>query len=301
MGTMRVAISGTTGLVGQALCERLDRDGHEALKLVRRPTASDAEIQWDASGGTLESDKLNGTAAVVHLAGENIAAGRWTTAKKSRIRESRVQGTQVLAEALAGLACPPQVFVAASAIGYYGDRGDELCLETTSPGQGFLPEVCVAWERATQPAIDAGIRIVNLRIGMVLSRRGGALKQMLLPFQLGAGGRIGHGRQYWSWTTLDDLVGVIIRCLADESLAGPVNVVTPHPVTNREFTKSLGNVLHRPTLFPMPAPLARIAFGEMTDALILASARVAPGRLNEHGYAFQHATIDDAFRHLFGQ
>lgn len=298
---MRVAVSGTTGLVGQVLGERLERDGHEMLNMVRRAPANDSEMQWDAIDGTIEAAKFDGCDAVVHLAGENIATGRWTAAKKSLIRQSREQGTQIVSKALASLSKAPRVFIAASAIGYYGDRGDELCLETSLPGEGFLSDVCVDWERATQPAVDAGLRVVNLRIGVVLSRKGGALKSMLPPFQFGVGGRIGHGQQYWSWITLDDLVGVIMHCLADDSLSGPVNAVAPQPVTNQQFTKSLGRQLRRPTCLPMPALAARIVLGEMANALILASTRVEPERLKESGYTFQHTTIDEAFQHLFSR
>ncbi len=298
---MRVAVSGTTGLVGQVLGERLERDGHEMLNMVRRAPANDSEIQWNAIDGAIEAAKFEGCDAVVHLAGENIATGRWTAAKKSLIRQSREQGTQIVSKALASLSKAPRVFIAASAIGYYGDRGDELCLETSLPGEGFLSDVCVDWERATQPAVDAGLRVVNLRIGVVLSRKGGALKTMLPPFQFGVGGRIGHGQQYWSWITLDDLVGVIMHCLADDSLSGPVNAVAPQPVTNQQFTKSLGRQLRRPTCLPMPALAARIVLGEMANALILASTRVEPGRLKESGYTFQHTTIDEAFQHLFSR
>ena len=291
-------MSGTTGLVGQALCERLEHDGYEILKMVRRPVVRDEEIEWDADRGLIDPDRLNGTDAFVHLAGENIAKGRWTATKKKRIRESRVHGTQAVAAALASLAKPPRVLIAASAIGYYGDRGDEWCLEASAPGEGFLSDVCVQWERASQPAADTGIRVVNLRIGVVLSCRGGALKKMLPPFRFGVGGRIGRGTQYWSWLTLDDLVRVIIHCLADESLSGPVNAVSPQPVTNLQFTQALGRALHRPTWFPMPAPVAHIVFGKMGDSLILASTRVQPGKLNECGFSFQHATLEDALQHL---
>jgi hypothetical protein len=231
---------------------------------------------------------------VVHLAGENIASGRWNAVRKARIRESRVRGTQLLCEALSHAAKPPGVLVSASAIGIYGDRGDELLTEASPPGRGFLPEVCAAWEAATEPARARGIRVVNLRIGVVLSRNGGALASMLTPFKLGLGGVIGSGRQYMSVISLDDLVAAILQVIKDPGYKGPVNAVCPDPVTNRQFTKALGGALGRPTLFPMPAFAARALFGEMADALLLASGRVLPERLLAGGFQFQQADVDAA-------
>jgi uncharacterized protein (TIGR01777 family) len=244
---------------------------------------------------------LEGLDAVVHLAGENIADGRWTDEKKRRIRESRVQGTRALCEALAQLENKPKVLVCASAIGYYGDRGETLVDENSSAGGGFLSDVCQEWEQATEPARKAGIRVVNLRIGVVLSPKGGALAKMLLPFQMGAGGNLGSGKQYMSFVALDDVVGAIYHALTTESLSGPVNAVAPNPVRNSEFTKALGKVLHRPTIAPVPAFGARLLFGEMADALLLSSTRVAPTRLLESGYKFQCPDIDSALRHVLGQ
>lgn len=240
--------------------------------------------------------RLNGVDAVVHLAGENIASGRWTKAKKERIRDSRVNGTRNLCESLSLLPEPPRVLVCASAIGYYGDRGEIALTEADQPGRGFLPEVCTAWERATKPATDEGIRVVNLRIGIVLTPEGGALQQMLLPFQLGLGGKVGNGRQYWSWISLPDLVRAIQFAIETESLSGAVNAVAPNPVTNEVFTQKLGRVLRRPTLVPLPAFAARLVLGEMADDLLLSSIRVVPQKLQNAGFEFEHPELERALR-----
>ncbi|MFO0901919.1 MAG: TIGR01777 family oxidoreductase [Pirellulales bacterium] len=290
-----VALSGARGLVGAALAQSLAAQGTRVTPLVRG-TPRTGEAAWDVERGLADPSAVSGIEAVVHLAGENIATGRWTAAKKRRIFDSRVDGTRHLCESLAKLAAPPKTLVCASAIGYYGHCGDAVVAEDSASGRGFLPEVCVEWERATKPAADAGIRVVQLRIGIVLSREGGALQKMLLPFQLGVGGVVGHGAQYWSWVSLPDLVGMFEHALTCRELSGPVNAVAPHAVTNREFTKTLGRVLVRPTLFPMPAFAARLALGEMADALILASTRVAPLRLQETGYAFRHPDLEGALR-----
>ena len=293
--TFDIAITGASGLVGSALCKSLTGDGKTILRLTRNASgAPQPELEWDAKSGISDPGRLNGVGAVVHLAGESIADGRWSEAKKRRIRDSRIDGTQTLVGALTQLEKKPAVLVCASAIGYYGDRGDEGLDESSPPGKGFLPDVCKAWEAATGPAAEAGIRVVNVRIGIVLSKDGGALASMLLPFKLGAGGRVGSGEQYWSWIHLDDVVGVIRHAIDSDSLAGPVNTVSPQPVTNAEFTKVLGNVLHRPTIMPMPAPLARLALGEMADDLLLASARVLPGKLQESGYRYRYTDLKGA-------
>ena len=239
--------------------------------------------------------------AVVHLAGENIAEGRWTEAKKARIRESRTKPTRALSEALAKLNNPPKTLVSASAIGFYGDRGDEILREGSAPGSGYLPEVCLGWEGATASAVQKGIRVVHLRFGVVLATTGGALAKMLPPFRMGVGGKVGDGKQYMSWIALDDVMGAIHHVLITDRLIGPVNAVAPNPVTNSEFTKTLGRVLSRPTLFPVPAAAARIAFGEMADALLLASPRVIPARLVETGYQFRYPELEGALRHLLGR
>jgi uncharacterized protein len=296
---MKILLTGSAGLVGSALVPFLTSKGHELLRLVRsEPRALATEIKWDPEKGIETPARLEGLDAVVHLAGENISEGRWTDEKKTRIRESRVKGTRTLAEALAGLSQPPKTLVSASAIGFYGDRGDEVLNEQSASGDDFLAEVCREWELATRPAAEKGIRVVSLRFGVILSTEGGALQKMLTPFKLGVGGRVGSGEQYMSWVTLDDVVGVIYFALTNETLHGPVNVVAPEAVTNLEFTKALGHVLSRPTLFPAPAFALRLAFGEMADALLLSSARVEPLRLKESGYSFQYPELEGALRHM---
>lgn len=279
---MKILITGSSGLVGSALVGSLSGDGHSITRLVHGQP-------WPL---------LEGHDAVVHLAGESIATGRWTPAKKARIRESRVVFTRRLAEALARLAQPPKVFLCASAIGFYGDRGDEVLREASAPGSGFLADVCRDWEAATQPVAERGVRVVNLRFGVILSASGGALAKMLTPFKLGAGGVMGNGRQWMSWIALDDAIGAIRYGLTTDFLHGPINVVAPNPVTNREFTKTIGRVLGRPTVFPLPAFVARLAFGEMADPLLLSSQRVEPAQLVASGYRFKFPTIEGALRHL---
>jgi hypothetical protein len=298
---MKVAVSGASGMVGRALRRSLEAAGHVVAPLVRRPASAPEEISWDPARGQLDPAAFEGCDAVVHLAGENIASGRWSAAKKRAILESRVAGTSLLAGALAGCASPPGVLVSASAIGYYGDRGAETLDEESAPGSGFLPEVCRAWEDAARPATERGVRVVHPRIGMVLSPDGGALKKMLPPFRMGLGGRLGSGEQFMSWIALDDLVGVIRYALESGELRGAVNAVAPQPVTNREFTATLGRVLKRPTVFPAPSFGARLLFGELADALLLSSARVVPKRLEASGYAWEFADLESALRHLLGK
>ena len=297
---MKILVSGSSGLIGSALVPFLTVAGHRVSRLVRSQAGGD-QVAWEPEAGRIDAAGLEGFEATVHLAGENIAGGRWTGERKAKIRDSRVKGTRLLSESLARLSQPPQVLVCASAIGYYGDRGDELLREESPPGSGFLPEVCREWEAATQPAREKGIRVANLRIGMVLSAAGGALAKMLLPFKLGAGGVIGSGRQYMSWIAIDDVVGAIDHVLGNASLAGPVNTVSPHPVTNHEFTKTLGRVLSRPTWFPLPASAARLAFGEMADELLLASQRVQAAKLVSSGYKFQFPELERALKHVLGK
>ena len=299
---MLVAVSGSTGLVGSEVVASLSAAGHEVVRLVRRvPSLGEKAVRWDPAKGEVDAAGLEGLDAVVHLAGENIASGRWNAARKAAIRGSRVNGTRLLCDALAGLARPPKTLVCASAIGYYGDRGADVLTEESSPGAGFLAEVCREWEAASEPAARKGIRVVALRIGVVLSPNGGALSRMLPPFRAGLGGVIGNGRQYVSWVALDDLVGIVLHALQSGELRGPVNAVAPVPVTNRELTEALGKVLSRPTLFPVPAFALRLAVGEMADALLLSSARVVPSRLEATGYPFRFPELPAALRHMLGK
>lgn len=296
---MKLVVSGSSGLVGSALLPALTAAGHDVGRLVRpggSPGPSD--IAWDPAAGQIDAGRLAGVDAVVHLAGENIAAGRWNESRKEAIRKSRVDGTLLLSRALAGLQRRPGTLVSASAIGFYGDRGDEVLRESSPRGRGFLPAVCVAWESATEPAEKAGVRVVHLRFGVILSPRGGALKKMLLPFRLGLGGRVGNGRQYMSWIAIEDAVGAIQHALGAGQLRGAVNAVSPSPVTNIEFTRALGRALRRPTPAPLPAFAARLMFGEMADALLLASTRVVPDALRTSGFSFHHPDIEPALRHL---
>ncbi|VGO22103.1 TIGR01777 family oxidoreductase [Pontiella sulfatireligans] len=276
---MKVLVSGSSGLVGSALMENLQADGHEVGRL---PRTFEQAIDF------------SGVGAVVHLAGESIAEGRWTDAKKKRIEESRVSGTRQLAEQLASSSSKPAVFICASAIGFYGDRADETLDEASSAGSGFLPDVCKNWEAAAKPAADAGIRTVWIRTGIVLSKKGGALNKMLPPFKMGAGGILGNGRQYMSWISLEDEIGAICFSIENAVVSGPVNLVAPNPATNLEFTKALGKALHRPTILPMPAFAVRLLFGEMGDALLLGSTRVLPKKLIEAGYEFCHPDLQSA-------
>jgi uncharacterized protein (TIGR01777 family) len=298
---MNILLTGASGLVGSAVIPVLAAAGHQTTRLVRSPPRSEEEMQWDPLTGIRDLARLEGRDAVIHLAGENIAAGRWTEEQKRRIRDSRVQGTQTLCQALAQLALPPKVLVSASAMGYYGDRGAEILHEESPPGRGFLPEVCIAWEEATKPAEKRGIRVVLLRIGIVLGPTGGALAKMLLPFKLGLGGVVGSGHQYMSWIVLDDVIDIIFHALMTEALWGPVNCVAPHPVTNREFTKTLGHVLNRPTLFPVPAFALRLVLGEMAEDLLLSGARLEPRRLLETHYQFRYPQLEGALRHVLGK
>ena len=300
---MRVAVSGTRGLIGAEVVSALSAAGSEVVRLVRRrPVPGEKAVRWDPEKGIADPAGLAGLDAVVHLAGENIAAARWNAARKAAIRNSRVEGTRLLCDALAALPGPPKTLVCASAVGYYGDRGADLLTEESPAGTGFLSEVCREWEAAAEPAAQKGIRVVHLRIGVVLTPAGGALARMLPPFRAGLGGTLGSGRQYVSWVALDDLPGIVLHVLANGDLRGPVNAVAPCPVTNREFTGALGKVLSRPTLFPVPAFALRLAVGgEMADALLLASARVVPRRLEETGYRFRFPELHGALRHLLGK
>jgi hypothetical protein len=298
---MKILVSGASGLIGAALASFLTTGGHSVTRLVRsQPRADTAEILWDAKHGVDDVARLEGFDAIVHLAGENIV-GRWTEEKRARIRDSRVAGTKTLCDALARLSSPPRMLISASAIGYYGSRGDEVLTEESAAGLGFLPEVCRAWEEATLPAVQKGIRVVTARIGVVLSPSGGALAKMLLPFRLGLGGMVGAGTQYMSWVTLDDTIGVIHHALITDTVRGPLNVTAPQPVMNSEFTATLGRVLGRPTFLPLPATVARLALGEMADELLLSSARVMPQKLLDTRYPFRQPELEGALRHVLGK
>ena len=298
---MKIVVTGSTGLIGSALLPRLRDEGHHVTGLVRGVAADQNTPWWDPAAGRISPGALDGVDAVVHLAGEGIAAGRWTAARKARICDSRVNGTRVLCEALAGTTTPPRVLLAASAVGFYGDRGDELLDESAALGQGFLSDTCQKWEAEADPARARGIRVVHLRIGIVLSPSGGALAKMLPPFMLGVGGVLGSGQQFMSWIAIDDLIGIMLHALTNDGLAGAVNAVAPRAVTNREFTKALGHVLRRPTVFPVPAFAARLAFGEMADALLLASTRVQPARLMAEGFEYAYPELEGALRHVLGR
>ena len=297
---MKVLISGATGLIGSVLIRELESGGHRTTRLTRSPGSSE-DVGWDPSSGTIDASRIEGHDAVVHLAGENIGEGRWTQEKKRRILESRREGTRLLAETIAGLPEPPRVMVSASAVGYYGDRGNELLREDSAPGSDFLAEVCKAWEAAADPAREAGVRVVHPRNGIVLSTEGGALARTLPIFKLGGGGRIGSGRQWWSWVAIDDVAGAYVHALTDDSIEGPLNVGSPNPLTNAEYTKVMGKVLNRPTVFPLPAAAARLMLGEVADALLLASQRVEPAKLEETGYEFRYPELEGALRHLIGR
>jgi|SRR6516225_7080336 len=297
---MKILVTGSSGLIGRALVSFLTAGGHDVARITRGNQSGAESLVWDPDSGRIDPAALEGFDAVVHLAGENIAGARWTSEQKMRISDSRIKGTRLLAETLARLANPPRVMVSASAIGYYGNRGEELLKEESPPGADYLAEVCRNWEAATQPASQKGIRVAVLRIGIVLTPAGGALARMLPPFKVGVGGILGNGLQYMSWITLDDTVGAIYHAMVSDSLHGAVNTVAPGPVTNREFTKTLGRVLGRPTLFPAPAFALRLAFGEMADALLLASSRVSSSRLESSGYKFQHRDLEGALQHLLG-
>ncbi len=299
---LSVAVSGSSGLVGSALVRSLEHDGHRVVRLVRRESAAGRdEVRWDPASRTIDADGLEGLDCVVHLAGENIAARRWSSRQKDRIRRSRVDGTRLIAQTLAGLARPPELLVNASAIGFYGDRGEEILDEDSPAGSGFLAQSCVAWEAATEPVRQASVRVALLRIGVVLSPKGGALRRMLPVFRLGLGGRLGHGRQFMSWIALDDLIRAVQHVLHDPTLAGPINVVAPTAVRNREFTRVLGRVLRRPTAVPVPARLLRFALGQMGEELLLAGARITPARLHRAGFSFRWGDLEAALRSLLGR
>jgi uncharacterized protein len=296
---LSVAVSGPNGLIGTALRQSLSDAGHDTVGISR--TAGPDTVEWDPATGISDPAAIDGIDAVVHLAGENIAAGRWNTSVKHKIADSRITGTRSLVQSLSKLERKPRVLVSASAIGFYGDRKDEPLDEDAAPGAGFLADTCQQWEAEALAAEELGIRVVCIRTGMVLSPAGGALKKMLLPFKLGLGGVVGDGRQYWSYIGLTDLVRAIIFCIENNQLRGPVNAVCPDAPDNRSFTKTLGKILKRPTFLPMPAFAARLALGEMADALLLASARVQPGRLLESEFQFSYPDLETTLVHELNQ
>ena len=296
---MKVLIAGASGLIGSALIPALEAEGAEVTRLVRSSPRL-GEIEWHPNNDRLDPAQLEGFEDIINLAGENIAGGRWTDDQKRKIRDSRVNGTHLLSEAMAKLSKRPDVFVCASATGIYGDRGDEILDEQSDSGGGFLAGVCREWEMATAPALQAGVRTVNLRFGPILAREGGMLAKLLTPSKMGMGGKVGSGKQYISWVAIDDAVGAINIALHDESIRGPLNVVSPNPVTNEVFTKTLGHVLSRPTALAMPAFAARLAFGEMADEMLLVSQRVVPKKLTDAGYDFQQPELEGAFRRHLG-
>jgi len=297
---VRVAMTGSHGLIGGALVEALSGGGHDVTRLVRG-TAGPGEVAWDPTGGTIDAARLEGHDAVVNLAGPGIGDRRWDADRKAAIRDSRVDGTGLLARTLASLERPPRVLASGSAVGFYGDRGDEELTEASTKGDGFLADVVDDWEQATAPAADAGVRVAHLRSGVVLSRRGGALAKQLGPFKAGLGGRIGSGRQYLSWITLDDEVAAIVHVLEHEDLRGPVNLTAPGAVTNAEFTRALGAALHRPTLLPVPMIALNLIFGsEMVREMLLGGQRVRPAALDASGFEFGQPEIEGALRAVLG-
>jgi len=299
---MDIAVTGSTGLIGTALCRRLEADGDRVIRVVRRPVAGgEAAIQWDPVAGTIDAASLEGVGAVVHLAGAGIGDKRWSAERKREILESRTKGTALLAATLAGLERKPDVLVSGSAIGFYGDRGDEVLTEQSAPGDDFLAEICTAWEAEARPAADAGVRVATIRTGVVLSLDGGALAKLLPLFKVGAGGKFGSGRQWWSWISLDDEIAAI-RHLIDHPVSGPVNLTAPNPETNAAFTKVLGRVLGRPSFLAVPAFGPKLVVGgELAEALLFTSARVLPEALESSGFTFAHPDLESALRSVLGK
>lgn len=298
---LRVAITGASGLLGTALHGLLDTGGHQVITLVRRPSSDPNQLRWDPTTGQIDADKLEGIDALIHLAGANVADGRWTPDRKQNILQSRTQGTSLIANTLKQLKNPPKVVISASAIGYYGHREDGPITEREPVGQGFLAEVCQAWEEATAPLRDTNIRLVNTRIGVVLTPEGGALGTMLPAFQLGGGGPVGSGQQWFPWISLDDTLQVFYRALFDDRFRGPINLVAPNPVRQRDFARTLGAVLRRPAFFPLPAAAVRALFGEMGQRVLLEGAQVVPSRLLALDFPFYHAHLEAALRECLGK
>lgn len=299
---MKVVLTGATGMIGAALAEALSKQGHQVLRLNRQKSAQESQdgIIWDPQAGKIDASQLEGCDAIVHLAGEPVAQ-RWNDEVKSKIRNSRLESTKLLSKTIASLKSPPKVFVCASAIGFYGDRGAEAMTEQSSPGKGFLADLCQEWEKATEAASKTGIRTVNVRIGVVLSTKGGALAKMMPPFLIGAGGNLGSGKQYMSWISLDDVVEVISFAIQNDKISGPVNAVAPNPVTNAEFTKDFGKAIGRPTIFPVPAFGVQLLFGQMADEMLLTGAKVLPSKLESAGFKFRYPQLPEALKHALGK
>ncbi|WP_043236967.1 TIGR01777 family oxidoreductase [Streptomyces violaceusniger] len=295
MGAMRIAVTGSSGLIGTALVRSLREDGHQVVRLVRRPPRVEDEVEWDPRREWVDTKGLMGCEAVVHLAGAGVGDRRWTDAYKKEIRDSRVLGTAALAEAIASLDTPPRVLVSGSAVGFYGDTGERAVDESAPPGHGFLPDLCQDWEEAAAAAQEAGVRTVFTRTGLVISSEGGAWGRLFPLFKLGLGGRMGSGRQYWSFIALRDHIAALRHILDTPELTGPVNLTAPAPATNREITAAMGRVLRRPTLFTVPAPALRIALGGMSGD-VLGSVRAIPRRLLDSGFTFTHPHVDEAIK-----
>jgi uncharacterized protein (TIGR01777 family) len=299
---MRMAITGSTGMVGTLITEKWKEHGHEVTRIVRNhsPKTAEPTIWWDPVKQEMDAAEMEGHDVVIHLAGENIAAGRWTKQQREKILNSRVQGTALLSQTLARLKQPPKVLLSASAIGYYGNHAANVTLDENSDrGNDFLSNVVLEWEKATRPAQEEGIRVVQMRFGIILSLTGGAIAKMLLPFRLGVGGKIGHGQQMMSWIALDEIPYIVEHLIVNESISGPVNVVSENPVSNEVFTRLLGEVLHRPTVFPMPTFALRLLFGEMADALLIGGSKVIPGKLQQSGYSYVYPDLIGALLHIF--
>ena len=297
--TLKILVSGSSGLIGKTLVSWLIAAGHSVTKLVRYPSqAAEPYLSWDPEAGLIDLSTLKGLDAVIHLAGEPVVSLRWTVKKKKRICDSRTLGTRLLAEAVACMPSPPEVMISASAVGYYGNRGEELLNEESNPGEGFLAEVCSEWERVCEPAVAGGIRVVNLRFGTVLSGKGGALAAMLPAFKSGLGGKLGSGEQYMSWISIDDAIQAILHCLFSSTVGGPVNIVAPSPVKNSDFTRIIARVINRPAFCHLPAFLLKAFLGEMAEELLLTSTRVEPAKLKKTGFVFRHSDLEETLCYL---